>query len=380
MYTKKWAKSAIATHYHDELSTFAMESMLLLENQQSLTNDGEELFNDLETLNNLKKIAIEQVSESHLDYAGMLCAVNGIKVRWRMSESLGLESASCPRTAFIKEVDIAMEGLVRNVGTWFSEKLGGMWKSFKNLFNLSEQSRKWLDENEADYLKHAAGQPFLLKGKMEYNFLFIAGKFDIARHLDLGKSGRDLTKATDAFYAVINPSSGYMLDAYKWDEVNEYLDLIGISAVADKAIQQAMPLITKKDSRIKVKALPGNIYVATAITPTGTIKTDWAAPLGEALPDEIQLTPSDSKKLMPALRSLVTLTEKISVKFNKEQETVKKAQHELAKFEEDNQGDVKQLKQNIKNAIAFESAISASLVRSLIAINMLARQSFKQVN
>lgn len=379
MQTKKWIEADGGGYDNDEMTTVAMEALCLFEQQQTLDADGELLFNDLETLDNLKKIAMEQVSESHLDYTGMLYAVNDIKARWYMSESVGLESAYCPRTAFIKEVDIAMEGLMGSIGNWFSEKLGSMWKSFKKMFNLSEQSRKWLDKNEAEYLKYAAGHPFELKSKMEYSFLYIASKFDIARHLDLGKNGRDITNATDAFYAVINPRNGYMLDAYNWDEASATLERICISGVADQAIQHAMPFITKKDSRVQVKALPGNIYVATAITPTGTRKIGWAAPLIEVTPDTITLTPSDTKKLMPALRSLVTVTADISHKFNKEQATVKKAQAELAKFEAEDQGAVTQLKQDIKNAIAIESAISASLIRSLIAVNMLARQSFKQV-
>lgn len=378
MQTKKWIDADGGGYDHDEMTTVAMEALYLFEQQQILDADGEQLFNDLETLDNLKKIAMEQVSESHLDYTGMLYAVNDIKARWFLSESVGLESASCPRTAFIKEVDIAMEGLMGSIGNWFSEKLGGMWKSFKKMFNISEQSRKWLEKNEEDYLKYAAGHPFELKRKMEYSYLYIASKFDIARHLDLGKNGRDITNAADAFYAVINPAKGYMLDTYNWDEAAAKLERIAISGVADQAIQQAMPLIIKKDSRAQVKALPGNIYIATAITPTGTRKTGWAAPLVEKTSDTITLTPSDTNKLMPALRSLVEVTSDISYKFNKEQASVKKAQDKLAKFEAEGRGNVKQLKQDIKNAVAVESAISASLVRTLIAVNMLARQSLKQ--
>lgn len=177
---------------------------------------------------------------------------------------------------------------------------------------------------------------------------------------------------------MIDPSKGYSLDAFKWNDVDQSIDRIGLSTNADNTIQLAMPMIIKKDSRVLVSALPGSVYIATAITPTGMRKTGWAAIHVEDKKN-ITLTPNESKNIIESLHKLVDVTSAISFKYNKEQPPVKKAKEALAKFEKDGKGDPRQLKQNIKNMIALESAISASLVRTLLGLHMVAKQSLKQV-
>lgn len=379
MYTKKWVEPHHDSYDHDTLISVATEALQSIEYNYIIDSDGEQLFADLETLSNLKSIATEQVSDSYLDYAGMIYAVNDIKTRWLMSETVGLEHAVSPREMFINEVDIALEGVLSTIGNWISSKFSTMWKSFTDLFNVSVQVGKWLEKEADNYLEHASGQPFELKWNMYYTFLFINGNLDIARHLRVGDDGRELSKMSDMFYAALTPTSGYTLDAYKWDEAEKQLDRIAISAKADTAIQNSLPLIMKKDSRAVVSALPGSVYLATALTPGGLRKTGWSAiPVEDKT--KLVVKPNESKALIPALKKITKLASTISFKSNKEQESVNKAKKALADFEKsNNSGDVAQLKQNIKNAIAYESSVSASITRTLLGLHMVALQSLKQV-
>lgn len=378
MQSKKWLGPVPKMYDDDDMTSIATESINLLESNLIIDVEGEQLFNDLETLQNIKSIAVEQVSDSYLDYAGMLYAVNDIKQRWNLSTSVGLESSETPREMFLSEVDIAMESLLSTIASWFAGKLSSVWKSFKNMFKVSEQVRTWLEKNADTYNEHAAGQAFELKWKAYYTYLFINSRLDVSGHIKVSERERELTQVSNNFYAMIDPSKGYSLDAFKWNDVDQSIDRIGLSINADNAIQLAMPMIIKKDSRVLVSALPGSVYIATAITPTGMRKTGWAAIHVEDK-QNITLTPNESKNIIASLHKLVDVTSAISFKYNKEQPPVKKAKDALDQFEKDGKGDSRQLKQNIKNMIALESAISASLVRTLLGLHMVAKQSLKQV-
>ncbi len=380
MYTKKWTAGTPPAFVPEDMESVAMEAMQLIDSQFVFDADGEQLFNDLNTLTDFKAIALEQVSEAPVDYAGSIRAVNDIKSRWFLPQSVGLESEVNPREFLIKEIDVAVEGLLSTIGDWISAKFNTMWSSFKNLFNVSEQVRTWLDKNEDAYLEFAAGQQFKLKWKNYHSNLFINGRPDIPRHLTVGEQDRELARMSENFYAVIDPNAGYSLDAFSWSEAEQSLNRIGISCKADTAIQRAMPMIIKKDSRVTISALPGNVFIATAITPTGTRKTGWSTiPLENKT--DLSLSPADTTAMIPALKRIVELASVISHKYNVEHPDVKKMEQTLADFESNGgKGDVKQLKQNIKNAIAFESAISASITRTLIGLHSVAKQSLNQVN
>lgn len=378
MHMKSWVVPSRRQYDAEEMLSVAMEALSDLNTNSVLDIDGEQMFDDLETLSNLKSIATEQLSDSHLDYAGMLCAVNDIKSRWFLPPSVGLESSSCPRTAFIQEVDIAMEGIAANIVGWFGSKFKSMWKSLKNLFNVSEQVKAWLDENESSFNDLAAGKDFVLKWKMYYGYLVINNKLDIPKHIDVAKQGRELSQLAEEFYAKTDPSNGYQLDMYEFDAENKKLERVAMKADTAAAIK-ATPRNAPLHHGIDVIALPGNVYISTG-RDAGIYETVWTAIAFDKASDTIKLTSNDTKRMIDALHKLTETASKISFKSNKEQDSVKKAEAEIEKYwdKADSKESIEQLRRNVRNAINYEMAISASITRTLLGLHMAALQALKQ--
>lgn len=376
MQTKNWITAERVLYDPDEMTSIAMEAMDELNMQTVLDIDGEQMFNDLETLTDIKRIATEQVSESHLDYVGMLRAVNDIKSRWYLSPSIGLETATSPRETFLKEIDVAIEGIASNITNWIGAKFASMWKTLKNLFKVSEQVRSWLDENEATYDSLVAGNAFELKWKMYYGHLVINNKLDVPRHLDMASHGRELVKLAESFYAKAVPSRDYELDTFNFDEETKRLERIGMNLDTSAAIRTTMRF-GKLGDDVDIIALPGNVYITTGND--GAIrKTLYTVIAFDKASDTLPLTSNDTKRMTTSLRKLVDTASAISFKANKQQPNVKKAEAAVDKYWDDGKGDIKQLRQDVQNAINFEMGISSAIVRTLLGLHMAASQSLKQ--